>query len=113
MGEERLIEITSEISKSEGPLWTMGYVTSLHTSEIYLLFKYVGSSKYNGLNVCDALFAFANDYLRSKGLLTESSYVDMFLDDEKNKNINVLDDVLFYSQALTGEQTVNQGKGRR
>lgn len=73
MGERRLIEITSTINKMEGPLNAMVYVSSLNSSDIYLLLKYVGSSKYKGLSFIEALIAFSNDYLKSKNVMVEDN----------------------------------------
>ena len=77
MGERRLIEITSTIKGVDSPLGAIGYVTSLNESDIYLLLKYLGSSKYRGMTFLNALFAFSNDYLISKNLLFEESSLDI------------------------------------
>ena len=62
MGEERLIEITKEICRSYDPIWTMGYISTLGDSDIYLLFKYIKASKHNGTtNIYDVIYNFACD----------------------------------------------------
>lgn len=77
MGERRLIEITTEICKANEPLWIIGYVSSLTPSDLYLLFKYLQSSTYSGLNVYTALYNFSCDYLKSKGIVLEESNIDL------------------------------------
>ena len=69
MGEERLIEITKEICRSYDPIWTMGYISTLGDSDIYLLFKYIKASKYYGTtNIYDVIYNFSCDYLISKDI---------------------------------------------
>lgn len=66
MGEERLIEITTEISKQTDTLWIMAYVASLSPSDIHLFCNYLKSPKYKEMNICSAIIQFSNDYLASK-----------------------------------------------
>jgi len=77
MGERRLIEITSTISNMDGPLNTMVYVTSLNSSDVYLLLKYVGTSKYRNLSFIDALICFSNDYLKSKNVMSDETDIEL------------------------------------
>lgn len=73
MGERRLIEITSEVCRLKSALDTMSYISTFNESDIYLLLKYAGSSRYRGLGLGEAIFAFSRDYLASKGIVVEYS----------------------------------------
>ena len=75
MSEKRLIEITTEICKSKDPLWLMGYIASLNSSDIYLLLRYVSGSKYKEMNLYDALSQFSSSYLKSKDIVLETEEV--------------------------------------
>ena len=115
MGEERLIEITSEICRNDDPLWTMNYVASLGESDIYLLFKYISSSTYSGFNVYDALYNFSCDYLASKDIAVKVNRVE-FLSNGFSDNSSVLESqTMYFSNMLAGDSSmnfVNSGKGR-
>ena len=103
MADERLVEITSMIIKLDGPLWTMGYVTSLSDEEIYLLFKNIRTSKYSNLNVCEAMHAFAYDYLISKGFSVSSPSIEMI---RRKMLCNNDSQVLDYVDVLMGKKRV-------
>lgn len=77
MGESRLIEITSNIKSMDGPLSVMAYIMSLSENDISLFLQCVGNSKYRNMNLVSAVFAFAEDYLKSKNLLDEGSSLSL------------------------------------
>ena len=115
MGDNRLIEIALEICKTRDPLWVMNYVTSLGESDIYLLFKYVNSSTYAGLNVYDALYKFAYDYLVSKEILLSKDTVEtlsnVFSNNESSSNVQST----YFTNMLAGDDSmkfVGTGKSR-
>ena len=68
MGERRLIEISRIICNLDDNITPMDYLTTLKESEIYLFLKYVGSSKYNGMELQKAIVEFSKDYLTSKNV---------------------------------------------
>ena len=68
MDESRLMEITSEIVKGNGPLWTIGYLISLSDHEIYSFLKCVLSSKYRKLELYESIFAFSYYYLKERNV---------------------------------------------
>lgn len=76
MGEERLIEITTEISRETDTLWIMAYVASLSPSDIHLFCNYLKNPKYKGMNICSAIIQFSNDYLASKKIALERTKTD-------------------------------------
>lgn len=87
MSDERLFEITSEISKTDDPLWIMVYVTSLSVSEICMFLKLVGNSKYCNLNIYESIFAFSYDYVKSRGVMIRTplaNVIDRKIDGEGN-----------------------------
>jgi len=69
MGERRLIEITTVMCNLEEKITPMEYLTTLKESEIYLFLKYVGSSKYDGMELSKAIIEFSKDYLKSKNII--------------------------------------------
>ena len=81
MSEERLIEITSEIIKYDGPLGRMAYISTLSEKEIGVLKDNIYNSLYEGLNIYDRVLKFSQDYLTSKNV----SFMNV-VDDEKNDN---------------------------
>ena len=68
MGEKRLIEIANAINNADSGLSVMLYVTNLESSDVYLLLKYISTSKYKDMNLLSALVCFSRDYLKSKGI---------------------------------------------
>lgn len=115
MGEERLIEITSEICKTNDPLWTMNYVASLGESDIYLLFKYISSSTYAGLNVYDALYNFSYDYLTSKDIVVSVDNAKFPSYGFSNNGTSDYSQSTYFSNMLEGDDAmkfVGTGKGR-
>lgn len=81
MNEERLIEITSEIIKYDGPLGRMAYISTLNEDEIALLKDGINNPLYEGLNIYDRVLKFSQDYLTSKNV----SFMNV-IDDEKIEN---------------------------
>ena len=77
MSEDRLIEITSNVSVMNGPLVILGYLSSLSESDMYLFLKYVKASKYREKNFYDAVKLFSSDYLLEKEI---SNNNDSFLE---------------------------------
>lgn len=71
MGERRLKEITTAISSAESVVEAMTYISNLAQSEVYLLLRYISSSKYEKMNFLSALVVFSRDYLNSKIVLQE------------------------------------------
>lgn len=115
MGEDRLIEITTEICKTSDPLWTMNYVASLGESDIYLLFKYVNSSTYSGLNVYDALYKFSYDYLVSKDIIVPSNNVEFISNGFSNNDASLNSQSTYFASMLEGDEAmkfVGTGRGR-
>lgn len=118
MNEERLIEIASTISKLNGPLVVLGYLTSLGESDMYLFFRMVRGSKYGKLDYYQAIKKFCDDYLTGKDLdvidddLEEFGYNDGNYD-EYFSNYNFNNSVMeaFYSETNFVE-TTNSGKKR-
>ena len=66
MGERRLKEITTALVSSESIIDAMTYLSELAASEIYLLLRYISTSKYEGMSFLSALMLFSRDYLNSK-----------------------------------------------
>ena len=115
MGEERLIEITTEICRTDDPIWTMNYVASLGASDIYLLFKYVNSSKYSGCNVYDALYNFSCDYLASKDIIVTVNHVDFLSNIFSDNDVSSNSQSTYFASMLEGDEAmkfVGTGKGR-
>ena len=71
MGERRLMEITSAISNIDNPVSAMLYITSLSDSDIYLLLRCVGGSKYKKMNFGEGLISFSKNYVDSKTRLSD------------------------------------------
>lgn len=70
--EKRLIEITSEICKTDDLLWTMGYISTLDRGDIDLLFREIDlyTSK-NAMSFYDSLVSFSKNYLKQRGIVIE------------------------------------------
>lgn len=68
MTEERLIEITSEILRNDGPLGRMAYISTLKESEALILRDYINNPVYEGLNAYEKILKFSKDYLESKNI---------------------------------------------
>ena len=68
MREERLIEITSEIMKKDGPLGKFAYISSLNGKEMEYIQNCINSSVYDGLNIYEKILKFSQDYLESKNI---------------------------------------------
>lgn len=71
MGERRLKEITSAIVNAESITDAMEYISNLAQSEVYLLLRYVSSSRYAEMSFLSALMVFSKDYLKSKIVVSE------------------------------------------
>ena len=76
MGERRLKEITSEIYNADTMVDAMMYISNLAQSEIYLLLRYISSSKYEKMTFLSALMVFSKDYLDSKIVVEEETEED-------------------------------------
>ena len=68
MTEERLIEITSEILKNDGPLGKVVPISKLTESEAKELKEYIENPIYDGLNVYQKILKFSQDYLEGKNI---------------------------------------------
>lgn len=71
MGDRRLTEITSKISNMEDVLDAMQYITTLSDSDVYLLLRCVGGSKYNKMNFGEGLMSFSKNYIEMKRIAAE------------------------------------------
>ena len=81
MDEKRLIEITSEIIKYDGPLGRMAYISTLNENEIAVLKEEISNPLYEDLNIYDRVLKFSQDYLTSRNI----SFMNV-IDDEKKEN---------------------------
>ena len=73
MGERRLKEIANVIVNSKSMVDAMMYISELAPSEIYLLLRYISSSKYEKMSFLTALVVFSRDYLKSKEVVEEKT----------------------------------------
>ena len=115
MGEKRLIEITTEICRTDDPIWVMYYVASLGESDINLLFKYIKSSKYSGCNVYDSLYKFSCDYLLSKGVIVTAKHADFLTNSFSDSETSLEAQSTYFANMLAGDDSikfVGTGKGR-
>lgn len=74
MSEERLFEILSTIDKLEGPLFVLGYLTSLDNKELIELLKMVDKEKTN--NFYDGIKLVASTYMKDKPELSDKILYD-------------------------------------
>ena len=93
MDEIRLMEITSEIVKGNGPLWTIGYLVSLKEYEIYSFLKCVLTSKYRELELYESIYAFSYYYLKERNVdvnvdLPPFLTFKKYMDEEDAKNFD-------------------------
>lgn len=88
MSEERLIEITSEIMKTDGPLGKVAYVSSLSEEEMNFLRSYISNSVYDGLNIYEKLLKFSQDYLESKNISIMNVNASSYEETDNQKSIN-------------------------
>ena len=97
MGEERLVQITSDIIRLDGPLGRAAYLSSMQESDRHLLLRYIVGSKYKNMNVLNAILAFSYEYLKSKDMLSIDDIKNYsFLESEKvNNNVVSLDEIEF------------------
>ena len=117
MTEERLIEITSEILKNDGPLGRMAYISTLKESEALILRDYISNPAYEGLNVYQKVLKFAQDYLESKNI----SLMDLVQDKsnenngQNNENIEEQQTMISYVEKMlsTDEDMESVYRGRR
>ena len=104
MGEERLIEITKEICKTNDPIWTMGYISSLGESDIYLLFKYIKGSKYYGTtNIYDVIYNFSCDYLISKDIPIPVTNIEFISNGFSNDTSQQMD---YFANMMAGDDSM-------
>ena len=87
MGQNRLMELTTELISLDGPIAVSGFLSSLKDSDMYLLLRYIKSSKYEGMKVWEALVAFSSDYLNSKKFFQAvNEKIEKTESDEKDTN---------------------------
>lgn len=105
MGEERLIGIAKEICMTNDPIWTMGYISSLGASDIYLLFKYVRASRhYNkSNNIYDVIYNFSCDYLISKGIPIPVTNIDFVMNGFNGNADSHLQQMDYFNNMLAGD----------
>lgn len=109
MGEQRLIEITKEICKTSDPIWTMGYISTLGESDIYLLFKYIKASKhYGNMNIYDVIYSFACNYLISKDIPIPITNIE-FISNSNSSSYGTD----YFTNMIAGDDSMNfVGTGR-
>lgn len=95
MDEERLIEISTEFFRNDGPLSRMAFVSSLREYEINELCVCIHKSKYAGLNFYDACVCFFRDCL-TRNNITLADVMGEEIDEAKSaaSSISYLDNLL-------------------
>lgn len=108
MGEERLIEITREICMTNDPVWTMGYVSSLGESDIYLLFKYVRGSRHYGKvnNIYEVIYNFSCDYLTSKNIPIPNTNIDFVMNGFSNNADSHLQQMNYFNNMVAEDDSM-------
>lgn len=71
MSKERLFEILSTIDKLEGPLFVLGYLTSLDNAELIEILKMIDKEKAN--NFYDGIKLVASTYMKDKPALSDKT----------------------------------------
>lgn len=118
MNEKRLMEIAATISKLDGPLVVLGYLTSLKESDVYLFLLNVKGSKYGKLDWYVATKKFSEECLMGK----ELDMVNVDLEnfgynsgnyDEYFKNYNFNNGVIEqFNSEINQVDTIDFGKKR-
>lgn len=68
MSEGRLIEITTTICHFGGHIWPIVYLTKMEEKERELFLKEVMSSEFSNMELCYAIVAFSQEYLKRKNI---------------------------------------------
>lgn len=105
MIEKDLIEIATQIIKSDGPLGRTIYIKKLLSSidkkEYSELQAFLNNPKYSKLNIFDRYLVFATDYLKSKNITIPDI---MPLNSEELKNsettVSYLDDMILNDKPM-------------
>ena len=115
--EERLIEITSTISRLDGPLVVLGYLTSLKESDMYLFLNYVKGSKFGKLDFYKAIKMFSDEYLNNKNVINETDSLKKFgyTPDsiEKYKDINAVGTDYLYQYVISSLAEMDNSRRKR
>ena len=93
MDEQRLIEITSEVVRLDGPLMKTAYIASLNEDDVSLLCRNLNNPKYEKLSLYEKILKFSQDYLESQNI----SLIDILgkdLDENDNEHISYIDQLL-------------------